>query len=117
MAGGNSGSSGGSQTQGGTDLDAMNVDKQNKHIPGARGFDPSKSYFDISAEELDALIRANIDNAEPLSSGKMELELPKEVGYWKSIDGTKIEKTNRVTIHRSKTGYHAVPARKKKGKK
>ncbi len=116
MAGGNSGSSGGVNTSGGSFLDAMNINKQNKHIPGEREFDPAKSYFDLSARELDELIRENIDNAESLSSGKLELELPKEVGHWKSQDGKTIEKTNRVTIHKSKTGYHAVPARKK-GKK
>lgn len=112
MAGGNSGSNK-NNTEGSKFLDSMNYEKQERHIPGTNGYDPSKSSFDISAKELDDLIRHNIDKAENLSSGKSELELPKVVGTWKSRDGSKSEKTNRVTIHKSKTGYHAVPARRK----
>ena len=116
MAGGNSGSNRGMKTEGSKFLDSMNTQKQNKHIPGTKEYVPSKSGFDISAEELDTLIRNNIDKAEVLSSGKMELELPKIVGTWKSIDGIKQEKTNRITLHKSSTGYHAVPARMKNKK-
>ena len=113
MAGGNSGSNRNGNTEGSKNYDSMNIEKQNRHIPGTKEFDPLKSGFNISASELDALIRDNIDKAEVLSSGKMELELPKNVGTWKSQDGTKEEVTNRITIHKSKSGYHAVPARRK----
>ena len=118
MAGGNSGSNDRkSYAEGAQFLDSLNIEKQNRHIPGTKEYDPNKSHFSISAKRLDELIRSNLDKAEHLSSGKIELELPEEVGYWKSADGTKIEKTNRVTLHKSKTGYHAVPAKKKKGGK
>ncbi len=113
MAGGNSGKNNCNNTEGSKNLDRMNIEKQNRHIPGTKEYDPKKSDFCISQKELDDLIRENIDNAIALPSGKMELELPKEVGTWKSIDGKMSEKTNRVTIHKSKTGYHAVPARRK----
>lgn len=118
MAGGNSGGSN-NNTEGSRNFDSMNIEKQNKHIPGTREFDPNKSTIDISASELDQLIRENIDNAIELPSGKMILDLPKDVGTVKSRDGKIIGKTNRITLHKSKTGYHGVPAKrgKKKGGK
>ena len=120
MAGGNSGSSSSNNnTEGGRNFDIMNIEKQNKHIPGTKEYDPNKSTIDISVSELDQLIRENIDNAIELPNGKMILDLPKDIGTVKSRDGKIIGKTNRVTIHKSKTGYHAVPAKrgKKKGGK
>lgn len=117
MAGGNSGgSSNNKNTEGSRNFDGMNVEKQNKHIPGAKEFDPNKSTIDISASELDQLIRENIDNAIELPNGKMILDLPKDVGTVKTKEGYAVGKTNRVTIHKSKTGYHAVPARREKKK-
>lgn len=49
----------------------------------------------------------------------MILDLPEDIGTVKTDKGKIIGKTNRVTIHKSKTGYHAVPAKrgKKKGGK
>ena len=44
----------------------------------------------------------------------MVLDLPKDVGTVRTKDGQTLGKTNRVTIHKSKTGYHAVPAKKKR---
>ena len=114
MAGGNSGNDNrNNNTVGANSYDSMNREKQNKHIPGTKEYDSSKSSFIISADELDELIRSNMDKAEMLSSGKMELELPKDVGLWKSSDGSKSESINRVTLHTAKTGYHAVPAKRK----
>ena len=55
MAGGNSGGSN-NNTEGSRNFDGMNIEKQNKHIPGTREFDPNKSTIDISASELDQLI-------------------------------------------------------------
>ena len=116
MAGGNTGKDNrGNNTEGAKNYDAMNLEKQNRHIPGTKEFDPSKSTFNISAAELDRLIRENIDNAIELPNGKMILDLPKDVGTVITKDGKPLGKTNRITIHKSKTGYHAVPA--KKGKK
>ena len=109
-------SSNNKNTEGSRNFDGMNVEKQNKHIPGAKEFDPNKSTIDISASELDQLIRENIDNAIELPNGKMILDLPKDVGTVKTKEGRAIGKTNRVTIHKSKTGYHAVPARRRKKK-
>ena len=117
MAGGNSGSSKNSDTEGNKLYDTMNIQKQNRHIPGTKEYDYSKSTIDIPISELDQLIRENIDKAVKLPSGKMVLTLPKNVGVWKSKDGKMSYKTNRITVHKSKTGYHAVPARRddKKG--
>ena len=116
MAGGNSGSSSSNRnTDGGKYFDAMNIEKQKKHIPGAKEYVSTKSTIDISPSELDQLIRENIDNAIELPNGKMILDLPRNIGTVKTKEGKTLEKTNRVTIHKSKTGYHAVPA--KKGKK
>ena len=116
MAGGNSGSSNNNNnTEGNRNLDKMNVEKQNKHVPGSKEYTENKSTIDIPVSELDQMIRENIDNAIELPSGKMVLDLPKDIGTVKSKDGKSLGKTNRVTIHKSKTGYHAVPA--KKGKK
>lgn len=49
----------------------------------------------------------------------MILDLPKDIGTVKTKEGKSLGKINRVTIHNSKTGYHAVPAKrgKKKGGK
>ncbi len=117
MAGGNSGNSGGNhKTEGSQYYDGMNIEKQNKHIPGAKEYSPGKSSIDIPVSQLEGLIRENIDNAIELPSGKMILDLPIDVGTLKDKDGRIIGKTNRVTIHKSKTGYHAVPAKKRKKK-
>ena len=117
MAGGNSGSSKGSKTEGSAFYDTMNYEKQRRHIPGNKEYLPTKSSIDIPISELEQLIRENIDKAVKLPSGKMILEFSRDVGTWRSEDGRQSHKTNRITIHKSKTGYHAVPARKiaKKG--
>ena len=49
----------------------------------------------------------------------MILDLPKDVGTVITKGGKSLGKTNRITIHKSKIGYHAVPAKKgrKKGDK
>lgn len=117
MSGGNSGSKGGKKTYGGKNNFRMNIEKQNKHIPNTKEFDDTKSVINlVSIEELDLLVKENISKAIDLGNGKMELELPKDIGVWKSKDGD-CEVTNRVTIHRSKTGYHCVPAKRKDKKK
>ncbi len=115
MAGGDSGSPDNKNTQGGKYLSAMNEQKQNKHIPGTKEFDPSKSPIDkVGIGELDKLIKDNLSSAIDLGNGKQLLELPKIVGTYKTKDGLFSEPTNRITIHNSRTGYHAVPARPKR---
>ncbi|MCR4661282.1 MAG: hypothetical protein K5765_04670 [Clostridia bacterium] len=118
MAGGNSGSRN-SNTEGGKYYDGMNIEKQNKHVPGTKEYSSNKSTIDIPIDELDKLIRENIDNAVQLPNGKMVLDLPKDIGTVINEKGESLGKTNRITIHKSKTGYHAVPAKKgnKKGGK
>lgn len=88
-------------------------------MSGTKEYDSGKSTIDIPISELDQLIRENIDNAIELPNGKMILDLPKDIGTVKTKEGKSLGKTNRVTIHKSKTGYHAVPAKrgKKKGGK
>lgn len=113
MSGGYSGSTGGENTHGGKTNGSMNRQKQNKHVPGAKEYQKGKSTIDIPIEELDALVKSNIKNAVDLGNGKMYLVLPKDVGTWKNKEGTQSEKTNCVTIHNSKTGYHCVPQRRK----
>jgi len=117
MSGGNSGSRGGSSTTGGKVSNSMNPEKQNKHIPGTKEFDRTKSPIDkVSVSELDQLIKDNISNAIDLGNGKLILDLPITVGTYRSKDGKVQLETKRVTLHTSKTGYHAVPA-KPKGEK
>lgn len=117
MSGGNSGAKGGYNTFGGKSNFRINIEKQNRHIPGTKEFDPAKSPIDlVTIDELDEIIKSNISNAIIYPNGKMILELPKDVGHYRSLDGTIYEKTNRITIHTSKTGYHAVPARRKEKK-
>ena len=94
----------------------MNPEKQNRHVPGAKEYTPGKSTIDIPLSELDQLIRENINNAIELPNGKMVLSLPKDVGTVITREGVVLGKTNRVTIHKSKTGYHAVPAERKQKK-
>lgn len=120
MSGGNSDLRGGSNTEGGKSSNSMNPEKQNKHIPGTKEFDANKSPIDlVSREELDQLIKKNISNAVDLGNGKMILDLPKDIGTYISKNRNESCKTNRITIHKSKTGYHAVPAKPsdKKGQK
>ena len=119
MAGGNSGSAKNSNTDGSRNYDGMNIEKQKRHIPGTKEHILNKSTIDIPIDELDKLIRENIDNAVELPNGKMVLDLPKDVGTVKTKEGKSLGKTNRVTIHKSKTGYHVVPAKRvnKKGGK
>jgi len=116
MSGGYSGNSGGKNTQGGKTNTQMNKNKQNKHIKGTKEYVEGKSTIDIPIDKLESLIKSNLDKAVDLGNGKMYLELPIDVGTWKNIEGTQSEKTNCVTIHNSKTGYHCVPQKRKREK-
>ena len=111
MSGGYSGSTGGENTHGGKTNGSMNRQKQNKHVPGTKEYQEGKSTIDISLDKLEELVKDNIKNGTEHKNGKISVDLGTSIGTWVAEDGKTRATTSRVTIHNSKTGWHAVPAK------
>ena len=95
----------------------INHEKQGRHLLGD-GYIKGRSYFTISEDELDQIIKSKY--------GTGELKFDTKTGKWKHKEiivvdddiGICIDRngnespTNRFTTHYSKTGIHLVPAKK-----
>jgi len=94
----------------------LNPEKQNPHILGSVGYDPSKnkSYFTISIEELQKIVNENSATGKILvkSNGQIKevITLPEDIGIVIDEYGSNGGATNRMTIHYSKKRTHCVPA-------
>lgn len=69
------------------------------------------SYFTISADELDKIVKDKI-NLKKIGEKQQFIHTDNPVGYYRTTrNGKFVEyETNRIQIHLSKNGYHAVPA-------
>ena len=100
-------------------LKTINAEKQNRHMRGAEGYIPGRSYFDnVTLEQLQEMVDR--------MSGSGEITIRKSDGKWNSHEsvvntellGVTVEKatgreiqTHRFLIHYSGTGTHIVPIR------
>lgn len=100
----------------------MNIDKQNVHLQGTmeynrrveQGKDPNHkyygtepSYFTISVERLDEIVKENI-NLSKIGDRFQFIDANEVVGVYKRDDI--VVETTRMRIAQSNKGYHAVPA-------
>lgn len=94
----------------------LNPEKQNPHILGTAEYNLSnnKSYFYITYDELQKILNKNYATGEVFikSNGQIKeiVSLTDDIGIVVDKQGNIIDKTNRVTIHYSKTRTHMVPA-------
>lgn len=100
---------------------SINIEKQNKHYLGTKEYQQEiekgkdKSLFTISKEELEKIVSEQKDNGiigYKRNGYRQILIFDKPIGYIKNIDGTTTE-TYSLTIHYSKTGWHASPRKEK----
>lgn len=95
----------------------LNIEKQNRHILGAKEYKVGRSYFDVSTETLQDIVNKNYATGKVYitNSGRQI----KEVVFLKNNIGVDVSDnlaenlTNGIKIHYSKTGTHIVPYRKK----
>ena len=98
----------------------INVGNQNKHIKGANGYNPEKSYIygDIPwAQELVDRFHGTGRLVFDRHGNWSHKEIAKNetpIGAVVFKDGTPDEETRRFTIHYGKNGTHIVPAREMK---
>lgn len=92
----------------------QNYDKQARHIYGTKEYNQAvkhrkeaPSYFTISAKELDDIIQEKADKQKALA-GFQYVKADHNIGVWNKANESL--KTNRMKVHQSKNGYHAVPA-------
>lgn len=96
----------------------LELDKQNKHIPGRHNYDPTKSVFDN--KDPQALLKKYAGKGKPCRGNIGEAGYQEVVNFEESIGyhvcdqtGEKIP-TTWGKIHYSKNGAHIVPMRPKK---
>lgn len=100
----------------------VNPDKQNVHIkgtmeydrrmeqsktPGHKFYGQEPSYFTISAEKLEEIVKEKIDLSR-LSNQYQFIDIGEPIGVYKN--GDIVAETTRIRVALSRTGYHAVPA-------
>ena len=98
----------------------MNIDKQNRHIPGTQEYNNYKeklkkrgyqqSYITVEPEELDNLVRSHL-NPKKILRQSQYIDVGTVVGHYRT-KGIDIQ-TTRLKVMQSKTGYHAVPMKPK----
>ncbi len=95
--------------------------KQSKHRKGSDRYNKAVnsgshvSTIDIGDKELQGLIKRSAGTGTGYSNGrqfKETIDAGKTIGTYADVNGG-YHKTSRITIHYSKTGCHAVPARPK----
>lgn len=90
-------------------LGKMNVEKQNRHMPGTKEYTEGRSVITIGIDRLKELVEKYWMDGVIHPSGRITVDLHEIVGYDLNPITGKKTKTSLVTIHPSKTGYHVVP--------
>lgn len=93
----------------------VNVNKQNRHIPGSDGFIEGRSYLQVSVEEVQKIVDELKGTGEPIFDSYGDWTNKERVVYSDYI-GTYVDvvtgeeiKTKSFTIIYSNTGSHIVP--------
>jgi hypothetical protein len=98
---------------------SLNPEKQNPHIYGSDEYNPAnnKSYFNISAEELQEIVNNNYASGEvkikPNGQIKEIISADKDIGVVLDEQGNVIMTSNSFTVHYSKKRTHAVPTKRR----
>ncbi len=94
----------------------INVDKQCKHIPGSKNYEPGKSKLLISLLHAQELINLKSGKGDKINDKKERVDFGEIIGkYIDPSTGEELD-TSIGIIHYSKTGTHIVPAKPKGGK-
>lgn len=89
---------------------AVHYGKQIKHMPGKKGYDPSKSPVTLDIVEIQRLIDRKAGTGKWCKPNKEVIDFRQIIGIFKDDSGIFALPTTRATIHYSKTGCHLVPA-------
>ncbi len=89
---------------------AIHFGKQEKHLPGRPGYDPSKSSMSIGIREIQRLVEDMAGNGRWEGANKEVIDFGVEIGVHRTREPGSGLPTTRGTIHYSKTGAHIVPA-------
>ena len=91
--------------------------KQKQHIYGSKEYnervkrsDQQPSYFTVSADEIDTLVKSQI-NMNKLGQRYQFIDAGKPIGHYITNKGKINAETTRMKVHQSKKGYHAVPTK------
>ncbi len=89
---------------------SMNINKQNKHIPGTKEYQSGKSIIITSPAVLEKLVTKLKGKGQPAGQNKERINFGQIIGmYIDSDTGEKHYTTNGI-VHYSKTGFHVVPS-------
>ncbi len=95
----------------------INYEKQARHIKG-KGYIEGRSYLLISEEQAQIIInqKSATGNVHISKNGQIKeaIEVEDDIGVLVNKTTLAETKTNRATIHYSKTGTHLVPAKRRK---
>lgn len=92
----------------------INLEKQARHIMGADGYIPGRSYLTIDEDELQEFVKqyAGTGTIQRTRDGRWKnieiVSLPVRIGCVVKDNGAVIE-TRQAKIHYSTTGTHVVP--------
>lgn len=93
------------------------TEKQKQHIYGSKEYnervkrsDQQPSYFTVSADEIDTLVKSQI-NMNKLGQRYQFIDAGKPIGHYITNKGKINVETTRMKVHQSKKGYHAVPTK------
>lgn len=84
--------------------------KQEKHLPGRPGHDPTKSSLTITIREIQRLLEEMAGTGRWEGDHKEVVDFGIEIGIYRGRRVGAVKRTTRGTIHYSKTGAHIVPA-------
>ena len=87
-------------------------EKQGKHIPGHKNYQPGKSILSISVSEADELIKEKGGTGKLVApnSNKERVDFGIQIGTYKNHKTGEALPTTKGIIHYSKTGAHIVPS-------
>ena len=89
---------------------AIHFGKQEKHLPGRRGFAPGNSPITVSIQRLQSLVERFAGTGEWVSPHKEIVDFGEIIGKWRDRETGREILTSRGAIHYSKSGAHVVPS-------
>ncbi len=88
----------------------IHTDKQGKHIPGHKNYQPGKSRLTISMSEAQRLVSAYSGKGTPIGPNKERVDFGRVIGEFVDPKTGDSRDTTVGIIHYSQSGTHIVPA-------